>query len=656
MKIKKIKINAFGTLADREIELSDKINIIYGKNESGKSTLLKFITNIFYGTSKNKKGRFASDYDMFKPWGKQDFSGKINYQLDNGENYEVYREFGKKNPKIYNNNLEEISKQFNIDKNTGNQFFYEQTKIDEDTFKSTFVSMQQEVKLDTQSQNALIQKIANIAGTGEDNISYKKAMEKLNKKQAEEIGTNRTQGRPINVVTQNLSKLQQEKEELSTYKNMKYKIEENKNELEKQIIKNELKMQYLKNIKNALENKKAQQERIEYNNSILAKNDEKIDEINLEINKLENEIKNKKIISEIKKEKTKLNLILSIISILISIIFIITKTYAVVAVFGIISIIFAILHIIKNKKTNKNYEKEKQKNEKINLEKNEIQNKINSKIAERTILEKNNDELENDNENLNNKIINIFEQEKTIIKKHFLEKIKNAKIEENEKNNIIKIIEEYNNLNNNEINYKIENINQEINDKKLELHRMELNNNNILPKLDNLANAEEQLQNLQEEYKELINKNDEIELAKKLLEQAYNKMKSNVTPKFTQNLSQNLQKFSNKKYEKVIINDENGLMVELPNGEYISAEMLSVGTIDQLYLALRLSMVNDISDETLPIILDESFAYFDDERLKNVLKYIAENYENRQVLILTCTSREEKSFNELNIKYNKIIL
>ena len=433
--------------------------------------------------------------------------------------------------------------------------------------------MQQEVKLDAQSQNALIQKIANIAGTGEDNISYKKAIEKLNKKQAEEIGTNRTQGRPINVVTQNLNKLQQEKEELSTYKNMKYKIEENKNELEKQIILNELKMYYLKNIKNAQENKKAQQERIEYNNSILAKNDEKIDEINIEINKLENEIKNKKIISEIKKEKTKLNLILSIISILISIIFIITKTYAAVAVFGIISIIFAILHITKNKKINKNYQKEKQKNEKINLEKNEIQNKINSKIAERTILEKNNDELEKDNENLNNKIINIFEQEKTIIKKDFLEKIKNAKIEEKEKNNIIKIIEEYNKLNNNEINYKIENINQEIND------------DNILPKLDNLANVEEQIQNLKEEHQELINKNEEIEKAKKILEQAYNKMKSNVTPKFTQNLSENLQKFSNKKYEKVIINDENGLMVELSNGEYIPAEMLSGGTIDQLYLA-----------------------------------------------------------------------
>ena len=57
MKIKKIKINSFGNLEDKEIDLSENINIIYGKNEAGKSTLLKFITNSFYGTSKNKKGR-----------------------------------------------------------------------------------------------------------------------------------------------------------------------------------------------------------------------------------------------------------------------------------------------------------------------------------------------------------------------------------------------------------------------------------------------------------------------------------------------------------------------------------------------------------------------------------------------------------------------
>ena len=118
MKIENLKINAYGKLEEKEIQFSDHINIVHGNNESGKSTLLKFISNIFYGTSKNKKGKEYSDYDLYKPWNSNEFSGKIAYKLDNGEKYEVYREFGgKKNPKIYNEQLEDISKKFTIDKN-----------------------------------------------------------------------------------------------------------------------------------------------------------------------------------------------------------------------------------------------------------------------------------------------------------------------------------------------------------------------------------------------------------------------------------------------------------------------------------------------------------------------------------------------------------
>ena len=64
------------------------------------------------------------------------------------------------------------------------------------------------------------------------------------------------------------------------------------------------------------------------------------------------------------------------------------------------------------------------------------------------------------------------------------------------------------------------------------------------------------------------------------------------------------------------------MIVELENGNYISASQLSIGTIDQLYLSLRLSMVEELSEEKMPIILDESFAYYDTERLENILKYI----------------------------------
>ena len=82
MKINKIKINSYGKLKEKEIKLKDGINIIYGKNESGKSTLLNYLKNIFYGISKNKNGKEISDYEKYLPWVGEEFSGKIKYQLN----------------------------------------------------------------------------------------------------------------------------------------------------------------------------------------------------------------------------------------------------------------------------------------------------------------------------------------------------------------------------------------------------------------------------------------------------------------------------------------------------------------------------------------------------------------------------------------------
>ena len=88
----------------------------------------------------------------------------------------MFREFGKKTPKIYDKNMEEISKNFSIDKSAGSQFFTEQTGVDEATFTSTVVSFQNAVEIDNQTQNVLLQRIANSSSTGDEGISYKKAI------------------------------------------------------------------------------------------------------------------------------------------------------------------------------------------------------------------------------------------------------------------------------------------------------------------------------------------------------------------------------------------------------------------------------------------------------------------------------------------------
>ncbi len=63
-------------------------------------------------------------------------------------------------------------------------------------------------------------------------------------------------------------------------------------------------------------------------------------------------------------------------------------------------------------------------------------------------------------------------------------------------------------------------------------------------------------------------------------------------------------------------------------------------------------MLDEISKEKMPIILDEAFAYFDDERLKNSLLFLIEQAKEHQIILLTCTKREKQILEQLEIPYN----
>ena len=648
MKINKLKINSYGKLKNKEIEFKDNINIVYGKNESGKSTLLKFIQNTFYGISKNKRGKEYSDFDKYSPWSEEEFSGKLEYELDNNKKYEIYRDFKKKNPKIFNEKKEDISKEFNIDKTKGNEFFTEQTKIDEDLFLSTILSNQQEVKLEKSEQNILIQKIANLVGTGEDNVSYKRAIDRINRRQLDEIGTERSREKPLNILNRKIELLEEEKEELEKYKDLKYEIEENKNNLMEEISNYENEFNFIQEIKKLNENEKIEKEKIKIKEEIKNNNLEKINLNKNEINKIENENKiilekNNKKIEELKNKKNKLKNKLIIIFILIIIIniiqFILIKNNIIKYIFLLTVSTFLIFIINKLKNKNNKIKIEEKNNKKIEEEINLEKNKY---LNENNLLEKNEKELEKELNNLKNNYNLKINLEKEKIKNKYINKLDNYKI-----NNLI---------NSENINYEIEKIQKEINNKKIKLHELEIDKENIEPKLDNLSKIEEELVNNNEEKVNLKKLERSMNLAKEILNKAYEEMKNTVTPKFTENLSTNISKITDGKYKHVNVYDENGMVVELENGNYVEASRLSVGTIDQLYLSLRLSMIDDLSEEKMPIILDEAFAYFDTERLKNILKYLSEEYNNRQIIILTCTEREKEIFEKENIEYNLINL
>lgn len=654
MKIKNIKINSYGNLKQKEINLENNINIIYGKNESGKSTLLNFIKNIFYGISKNKNGKEISDYEKYNPWVGEEFSGKIKYELNSKKCFEIFRDFNKKNPILFNENSEDISNKFTIDKKNGNLFFYEQTGIDDKTYTSTIMTAQKEVVLNELSQNILIQKLANLAETGEEQVSFHKAMDKLNKRLVEEVGTNRTQDRPINIIQNKIKNIEFDLKSKENIMNNKQNLEENKiklknilheekekNEILKKlnILFNNYKIELEKNnLKNKIknENQKSLEIKLREKDELIKNNSENIklnDENNSKnINKLNKKIKNNYLIFSI-------ILFLLIIINIFNFIYIKNKIikYIILSFIPIVIILF-IINNIKNKIIINKLKYEKKANEE---NKKEFQKQITILDSQINILEENINKIKEDSEKEQNQIIHKLDLDKKSLKNEYL-------------NNIYDFLFDIEDIN--KIQYEIEESNQKITEYQVKLNNIEYEENNINEKMVELILKEEEYNELKEQLNMLEEKNKCILATKELLESAYEKMKNSVTPKFTQNLSNIVNDISDGKYKKVVFNDETGLVVELENGEYISANRLSTGTVDQLYLSLRLSMIDEISKEKMPIILDETFAYFDDERLKNSLKFLVEKSKEHQIIILTCSNREKQILSELNVQYNLVEL
>ncbi len=91
MKIKSCEIKNFGKLSDKTINLDDKITVIRGKNESGKSTLSSFIKYVLYGYIGKGKDERSNEKLHYTPWSGVKSAGALVLETENGEVYRAER-------------------------------------------------------------------------------------------------------------------------------------------------------------------------------------------------------------------------------------------------------------------------------------------------------------------------------------------------------------------------------------------------------------------------------------------------------------------------------------------------------------------------------------------------------------------------------------
>ena len=613
MKIDDFKINNYGKIENSEVFLQNGINLIKGYNEAGKSTILSFLNSMLYGIDKTKKGNI-SEYDKYLPWLSTNFSGSMNYRLDNGNTYYVFRDFKKKIPIILDSNRNDITANFKQNKK-GIDFLEEQIGVDKKTFQNTSISYQKLVVLDDKNKAEMSGKLANLISTGEENYSYDDIIKKLNTKQLEEIGSSRTKKRPINNIEERILKLEQERREVLNIKDKKERMTEEREETQKKFAT----IGYIK------------QMITEIKENFLKKETEKkiYTEIYNRIEKKKEEIEEKKKerIDVITKEKVFdrikwIYLILTLIAIPAAYFYI----YSLIVYF----LILIFIYIIAKNNSDKRMADLEEKNRAVEKELNILRKDV---IQDERVIQKEKKEFEERFENVKKQM---FQKYKNFVNREYLERILKKDIE-----GVFKEASE---------------IEKEYETTMYRLSQINAERNVVESTSGKLAEIVEELEELKQEREKLLNYNDTIEIAKEVLKESYDELKNNVGPEFDKKLSYIVQKITNGKYDDVYIDINHNIKMKTEHGEYVNLERFSTGTIEQVNLALRLAYIDTISKESLPIILDEAFAFYDDERLANIMRFLSQEYINRQVIIFTCSNREKKIIDEENIPANVVLI
>ena len=150
---------------------------------------------------------------------------------------------------------------------------------------------------------------------------------------------------------------------------------------------------------------------------------------------------------------------------------------------------------------------------------------------------------------------------------------------------------------------------------------------------------------------------DALVLAMNVIEESSAAMRGSVTPLISRTASEFIAQMSGDKYNTLRTNSRLGITLD-KDGFSVASELLSAGTKDTAYIALRLALIMQIyKNSRPPIIFDESFCQLDDRRLGNTVELLNSLVSGgMQIIMFTSHKREIEACRRADIAYNEIIL
>ncbi len=576
MIIKEIRIKSFGKIKDKTIRLSDGFNVIFGNNESGKTTIITFIRFMLYGG----QGRINPVKDYF-PLDLSEPSGEMVISQDDKEYLIVRKGVKKKGSYAIVTNLNngevitgEKAEEFILDTAGISEEMFSSTLYIKDISDSTFLA-----------KSEILKRLENLSSSGDELVNYEEIINSLNEEKLSLTSPKRKDA----IIPGLMTKIQEYEKEISV--------------LEERIhSKDELKIRLDKAIREEKELTKSVENAKDESDAILYKLNQSLVDLNNKISETEKSIPKEFLVfdeaeGEILKNSEKIiknkweYFIYGVIFVITLISFMVSFLPYVILSFGLLLCIGNFVYFSSLKK-------------KLSLAFARYNAKDYDDVMEKVLFfrEKNN--------------------ELSLLKKR--------------RDDITKDISELSNIKENNKNILADNMKRTVdavtrkNRIQTELEAITL----IEKKLKDKEKEYKEIKESLEKYSEYVKIIDDT---KEMIGNAYEKLKKDFSPVVSEIAGKVFSFVTQNADEKIVVSDELNLSLRRNEGFY-SVANLSRSTLDLIYFSFRMAVIETVVDNLSTLIFDEAFIRYDKNRLKRVFNYL--DSSSHQIIFTTFSEYE----------------
>lgn len=613
MIIKDIRLINFGKFHDTEIHFERGLNIVYGENEAGKTTIHTFIRGMLFGIDKQRGKASGKDtYTKYEPWiNPEVYRGMMRVEND-GKDYRFERNFNK-NEKSFRVIDEDLGRE--LDDNEIKQLF---RGLDESCYYNTISISQIGSATDKELENILKNYAANLGSTKSMEIDMKQALTSLDAERKEIISENKVGSKEsvIRDMEETAEEIEMSKREQDTIISEIDLDRSKEAELlaKKQDLAGKDAVRLEEMTKYSARKENLYNEIMQLNHEI-DKASRTLTEITAQKGEMEKQLESKGIptrevmerVSNALNKATNIPIVFALITVVClgcsigmfmanpELLDFSSKGILKIGIPAGLALAFLIATIVKFFMNVKSKERLAENLKETKL----IMDKLDALNNEKTYTER---QLDNRRANLS-------------VAKESLKNLEESELSSDDYSEEIKELDE-------EYAVLKEKIGKEqgvLEQKQEQDIELEKHIENLKAKLQSIKNAEIEIRAL--------------ENAKREIEEIAYEVRNSFGRRLNEKASCYMSKITNGKYNNIVIDDNLNVSVNGRNA-LISSFKLSKGTVEQIYMALRLAAADIIfENDTKPILLDDTFAMYDNKRMGNTMKFMAENLD--QVIVFS---------------------